>query len=189
MVSQPDLLNSDSIPGGFGISTQVTPPNANGVTWNQSATVSLDGGQTHVSLDNTGQPSIMCLDRKIPIAQGQTVNLGNGQSVTYNQNGSLTVLAQNGFGGQIQTTLAAQGQGVNVNVNAQNVDLGGALVSGSQQPVSNPIGAPPVFGPITGPIFQPPVFAPPISDPIQGPIGGQPFPIANPPRLPVMHPF
>lgn len=133
MVSQPDLLNSNSIPGGFRISTQVTSPNERGVTRNQSATISLDNGQTTVSMNNDGQASIQQYGQNVSICAGQTVQLGEGTSVTENQNGSLTVNAQNGYGGAIQTTLTAQGQGVNVDVNAHDVDLGGALVRGPQQ--------------------------------------------------------
>ena len=133
MVSHPDLLNSNSIPGGFRISTQVTSPNQRGVTRNQSATVSLDNGQTTVSMSNDGQASIQQYGQNIPICAGQTVQLGDGASVTQNQNGSLTINAQNGYGGAIETTLTAQGRGVNVDVNAHDVDLGGALVRGPQQ--------------------------------------------------------
>jgi hypothetical protein len=209
MTSQPDLLNSDSIPGGFQVSTSVTPPNARGVTWNQSATVSMNNGQTTVSLNNAGQPEIQTFGQNVQIADGQTVSLGNGASVTRNQNGSLTVLAQNGYGGQISTTLTASGHGVNVDANASNVDLGGALVAGAQQPpirtpVDEPI-SPPVFGPINGPIPTPigggPIESPPIFGPIGEPIHGSfpnpqppivgapivaPHPIAPPPIL--MHP-
>jgi hypothetical protein len=133
MASQPNLLNSDSFQGGFQISTQVTPPNANGITHNQSATVTLNGGATTVAMNDAGQASISQYGQNVPIGAGQTVQLGNGQSVTCNQNGSLTVNAQNGTGGSIATTLTAQDAGVNVEVSAQNVDLGGALVSGQQQ--------------------------------------------------------
>jgi hypothetical protein len=134
MTSQPDLLESNSLPGGFRISTQTTPPNGNGIAWNQSATVALNGGSTTVSLNDLGQASIVRNGQTLPIAAGQTLRLGSGASVTCNANGSLTVLAQNGSGGQIDTTLTAQGKGVNVGVNAQNVDLGGALVNGPEQP-------------------------------------------------------
>jgi hypothetical protein len=146
MVSQPNLLNSDSFQGGFQVSTQVTPPNANGKTYNQSATVTLNGGATTVSMNNSGQANIQEYGQNVPIGAGQTVQLGNGQSVTCNQNGSLTVNAQNGTGGSIATTLTAQGPGVNVDVSAQNVDLGGALVAGGQNttgatapPLPNPL--------------------------------------------------
>ncbi|HKE36663.1 MAG TPA: hypothetical protein VKB39_04480 [Candidatus Baltobacteraceae bacterium] len=166
MSSQPDLLESNSIPGGFQLSTQVTPPNARGVTWNQSATIALGNGNVAVSMNNEGQATLREGDRTIPIGAGQTIDLGNGASVTCNANGSLSVLAQNARGGRIETTLTAQGQGVNVQTSAQNVDLGGSLVSGSQaqSPIGGPIFAPqppldpwqpitqvPITGPITAP--------------------------------------
>jgi len=194
MASQSDLLNSDSIPGGFQISTQVTAPNAQGITYNQCATVSLNNGQTTISMNNAGQPSIESFGQNVPIAMGQTVQLGNGTSVTCNQNGSLSVVAQNGYGGQITSTLTPQGQGVNVNVSAQNVDLGGALVNGNQtgtaptpwQPIAGP-----VFGPVNGPVFGPtpdpfPISSPPVVPSPGQPIDGAP---ATVPHLPiVMHP-
>ncbi len=133
MVSHPDLLNSDSIPGGFRISTQVTSPNERGITRNQSATIALDNGQTKVSMNNDGQASITEYGRNVPISAGQTMQLGDGASVTCSQNGSLSVDACNGSGCRIDTTLTAKGQGVNVDVNAHNVDLGGALVRGQGQ--------------------------------------------------------
>ncbi|MBV8149627.1 MAG: hypothetical protein JO092_11080, partial [Candidatus Eremiobacteraeota bacterium] len=114
MVSQPDLLNSDSISGGFQISTQVTPPNAQGVTYNQNASIALDNGQTTISMNNVGQAAIDCFGQPISLAAGQSAQLGNGASVTCNQNGSLTVVAQNGYGGEITTTLTPKGPGVNV---------------------------------------------------------------------------
>jgi len=193
MSSQPDLLESNSIPGGFQLSTQVTPPNARGVTYNQSATIALDGGATTISMNDLGQATISTGNGTIPISAGQTVNLGNGASVTCNGNGSLSVLAQNGYGGRIQTTLTAQGRGVNVETNAQNVDLGGALVGASQQqPIAEPITAPfpepvgspigsPVFGPLPGPGFSPVTHAPidPWQPVIPSPIGG-PGSVATP---------
>ncbi len=147
MASQPDLLNSDSFNGGFRISTQVTPPNGKGVTWNQSATVSLNNGATKVSMNDNGQASITSFGQPVSISRGQTLQLGDGESVTYQQNGSLRVVAQNGDGGRIDTTLNPQGKGVNVDVTAHDVDLGGALVNGyERQP--EPSGPVPVPGPI-----------------------------------------
>jgi hypothetical protein len=130
MASQPNLLSSNSIPGGFQISTQATPPDAQGVTWNQAATIALNNGATTIGLNNTGQPSISNDGQPVSIAAGQTLQLGDGETVSYNQNGSLCVTVQNGAGGQITTTLAAQGRGVNVDVTAHAVNLGGALVDG-----------------------------------------------------------
>jgi hypothetical protein len=131
MASQPNLLSSNSIPGGFQISTQATPPNARGVAWNQSATIALSNGATTIGLDGSGRPSISNGGQPVSIALGQTLQLGNGETVSYNQNGSLCVTVQNGAGGTITTTLAAQGRGVNVDVTAHEVDLGGALVDGA----------------------------------------------------------
>jgi hypothetical protein len=170
MSSQPDLLDSDSIPGGFQVSTQVTPPNAQGVTWNQSATVALDGGKIAVSMNNQGQATLREGDRMIPLSAGQTINIGNGSSVTCNGNGSLSVLAQNQRGGRIETTLTAQGQGVNVETSAQNVDLGGSLVAGNQQ------------SPIGGPIFSPNPPLDPWQPIVPSPVGG---PITAPGNFPL----
>jgi hypothetical protein len=191
MTSQPDLLNSDSIAGGFRISTQVTPPNGKGATWNQTATVSLNNGATTVSMNDNGQASITSFGRQISIARGQTLQLGDGESVTCEQNGSLRVSAQNGDGGRIDTTLDAQGKGVNVDVTAHDVDLGGALVNGYERqrpgtppsgpvPISGPVFGPIPGGPVLGSIPGGPVFGPvadgPILEPISGPISGQPIP-------------
>jgi hypothetical protein len=133
MTSQPDLLSSNSFAGGFQISTQTTPPSGKGISWNQSATVSLNDGATKVSLNNDGQATITNNGQSVAIARGQTLQLGNGESVTYEQNGSLRVSAQNGSGGRIETTLTAQGRGVNVDVTAHDVDLGGSLINGWEE--------------------------------------------------------
>ncbi|HEX4014737.1 MAG TPA: hypothetical protein VHX17_12745 [Candidatus Cybelea sp.] len=130
MSSQPDLLNSNSFSGGYQVSTQVTQPNGRGISWNQSATVSLNDGATKVSLNNDGEATISADGRSVPIARGQTVTLGDGESVTYDRDGSLRVTAQNEEGGRLTTTLTARDRGVNVDVSARDVDLGGALVNG-----------------------------------------------------------
>jgi hypothetical protein len=152
MASQPDLLNSDSFAGGFQISTQATPPNGKGVTWNQSATVSLNNGATTIEMGSGGQPTITSYGQQISIARGQTLQLGDGESVTYEENGALHVCAQNGTGGRIDTTLTPHGDGVNVDVTAHDVDLGGTLVNGFErrrdpdpQPVSGPIISNPIL--------------------------------------------
>ncbi len=133
MAAQPDLLHSDSFSGGYQVSTQVTAPSANGVTYNSSATVTTNYGLTSVSLDKAGNASILQDGAQVPIAVGQTIDFGNGQTVSRTQNG-LQITANNGAGGQITTNLTANGQGVDVQNNAANVDLGGALVAGNSQP-------------------------------------------------------
>jgi hypothetical protein len=63
---------------------------------------------------------------------GQTFDLGNGEIATRNADGSVTVTCTNGSGGEIATTLSGNGNGVDVNVSASNVDLGGTLVRGGE---------------------------------------------------------
>ncbi len=185
MASQPDLLNSNSFAGGFRISTQVTPPNSGGVTWNQSATVSLNDGATKISLNNNGDASITSYGQSLSIAKGQTVQVGDGESVTYEQNGSLQIAAQNGYGGRIDTTLTAQEKGVNVDVTAHDVDLGGALVNGYEQQQPNPAPTP---GPILGPAPNPgPEPFQPMPEPYQ-PMP-QPFQPIPQPFQPMPQPF
>lgn len=141
MQSEPNLLNSDSIPGGYQLSTQTTPPNASGITYNQSATVTTHGGRTQVSLNNNGNATITQDGVTQALAPGQAVQLGN-ETITANQNGSLQITTQNSNGGQITTTMTQNDQGVDVNVAANNVDLGGAMVNGSSgcsQPQPAPI--------------------------------------------------
>jgi hypothetical protein len=174
MASQPDLLDSNSIAGGFRISTQATAPNAKGATWNQSATVTLNGGATTITMSNNGEASITSYGQSMSIAKGQTLQVGDGESVTYEQNGSLQVTAQNGEGGRIETSLTPEGQGVNVDVTAHDVDLGGTLANGYEGRDHNP--APiewpnPISNPISGPISSP------ISNPISGPM---PMPVPQP---------
>ena len=129
MNAQPDLLCSNSIPGGYRVSTQVTASAANGVTYNQSATVTMNYGATSVSLDKSGNALISQNGVQLPIASGQTIDLGNGQTVARTAN-ALTVTVNNGTGGTIATTMTSNGQGVDVQNSAQDVDLGGALVNG-----------------------------------------------------------
>ena len=176
MASQPDLLNSNSFAGGFQISTQVTPPNGRGVTWNQSATVSLNNGATTIGMNNKGEPSITSFGQSISIARGQTLQLGDGASVTYQQNGSLQVCAQNGAGGRIDTTLSPHENGVNVDVTAHDVDLGGALVNGfehQRDPDPQPVSGPIISNPISGPIISNPISGPIVSNPIIAPYPAQ----------------
>lgn len=145
MVSQPDLLHSDSIPGGYQVSTQVTPPNANGVTYNQSATIATSNGMTSVTLDNNGACTLTQNGQQIPVQNGQTIDLGNGQTLTRDTNGKVQLIANNGMGGQIATSLSENGAGVDVNVQANNVDLGGALATNQSIPSPGNILPPPHF--------------------------------------------
>lgn len=130
MISHADLLDSDSFSGGYQIGTQVTQPNAKGATWNREASVSTNFGQTSVSLDKDGDATISQFGQTTALQKGQSVDLGNGETVTRNADGSVTIADSNGQGGSITTTLSDGQHGVNVNVQAADVDLGGDLLSG-----------------------------------------------------------
>jgi hypothetical protein len=130
MGSQPDLLNSDSFHGGYQLSTQTTAPNASGVTYNQSATVTTNFGGTQVTLDNAGNATVVQNGRSYPLQSGTSVNLSPSECVTRNQDGSISIACTNRNGGEITTTMRDNGQGVDVTTSANNVNLGGALVQG-----------------------------------------------------------
>jgi hypothetical protein len=167
MVSHNNLLDSNSFAGGYRVSTETGQPNANGVTVNQSAAVTTDGGATRVSLDADGTASIYANGTTTSIADGQQLNLGNGETVTRTDNGLLIVRDSNGRGGEIATTLSSNGKYVNVSAEARNVDLGGYLVTGgtaqpdallsqSGIPYAQPDGQP--FAPSAIAPHQPPPF-------------------------------
>lgn len=128
MQGHSDLLDSSSFAGGYRISTRVTQPNGNGVTYNRAATIATNFGNTRVSLDASGQARIVSNGQNIEIAYGQAVDLGNGEQVSRNADGSLVIADNDGMGGTIVTRLSTNGAGVDVNVDARNVDLGGDLV-------------------------------------------------------------
>jgi hypothetical protein len=142
MASHSDLLDSDSFNGGYRVSTQTTAPNANGVTYNQSASVTTRNGETCVSLDNAGNATIDRNGNVTSIADGQRLSLGNGEFVSRANDGSLTVGDGNAQGGSISTTLKENGQGVDVSTQASNVDLGGYLVNGNGPAQNVPTVAP-----------------------------------------------
>lgn len=151
MTAHADLLDSDSFDGGYQLATQTTAPNAQGISYNQSATVTSHWGGTAVSLDNAGNATVIQDGSSTPLAIGQSVNLGNGESATRNSDGSLNVTMTNANGASIVTTMRQNGQGVDVSATANNVDLGGDLV----------VGAPPV------PPIQPVLGPPGMRDPIR----------------------
>jgi hypothetical protein len=127
MDDHPDLLDSNSFRGGFQIGTSVTPAGANGVTWNRRAAVTTNFGGTQVSLDNQGRALVTRNGKSASLAAGQTMQLGRGESVTRNGDGSLVISDDNGSGGTITTTLRDSGPGVDVSVDARAVALGGDL--------------------------------------------------------------
>lgn len=133
MSGHADLLDSDSFAGGYGIATLTTQPGANGVTYNERATVSSDYGRTQVSLDKGGDAYVLQNGRRFSVDPGRSYDLGNGESVTRRADGSLEVRDRNAEGGSIVTLLTENGQGVDVHAHAYGVDLGGDLLRGSAQ--------------------------------------------------------
>jgi hypothetical protein len=134
MVAHDDLLHSTDVAGGYRISTTVTQPNANGITWNASATVHTNFDQDRITMNADGSIAIADRGRTVSIAAGQTVTLSAGETVTKNADGSLVVSAGDGFGGTIATTMRTNGSGVDVTTQATNIDVGGDITNGDAQP-------------------------------------------------------
>ena len=146
-----DLLDSDSVPGGFSISTTPSAPDARGVTYNASASITTDGGSSVLTYGADGSATISQNGSTTPLARGQNLSLP-GEQITWNADGSLQVDVDDGNGGSIATTLSRNGQGVDVRATARNLDLGGDLVNGATQSPPQPVGAPiPVPPPILNP--------------------------------------
>jgi hypothetical protein len=128
MSSHDDLVDTRDVAGGYRVSTTVTQPAANGVTYNQSASVHADYGQETIAMNKDGSFAISDHGAAVAITKGQSVGLSGGEIVTENQDGSLTVNAANARGGSISTTLHATGSGVDVTTHAHQIALGGEVV-------------------------------------------------------------
>ncbi len=122
-----NLISSASIPGGFNVSTQVTAPDAKGITYNAQATITTNHGMTSVTMDRNGGYHIFNDGMLLSPTPGTSMSLGNGQTVTVNGNGSLSFTALSATGGSIATTLSSNGNGVDVSAKADDVLLGGYL--------------------------------------------------------------
>jgi hypothetical protein len=128
MTSHDDLVDSRDVADGYRVSTTVTQPGANGVTYNQSASVHTDRDSDQITMNKDGSFSITDHGGTVGLIKGQTVMLSGSETVTENQDGSLTVNAANERGGSISTTLRATGNGVDVTTHGHNVRLGGDAV-------------------------------------------------------------
>jgi hypothetical protein len=124
-----DLLSSNSFCGGYQVSTTTTAPNAQGVTYNSSATVTTDGGNTSVTMNQGGSYVVTENGQNVTLTQGQATTIGHGESVTLNADNSLTITDTNHRGATVTTTLSNNGHGVDVSASGSNVDLGGYLVN------------------------------------------------------------
>ncbi|HEX3463269.1 MAG TPA: hypothetical protein VHS78_04335 [Candidatus Elarobacter sp.] len=137
MTSHGDLVHSNQIQGGYRVSTDVTQPDANGVTFNQSASVHTNFNQDEVTMNRDGSFSVFDDGRQVALGKGESATLSGGERVTENQDGSLVVDASNRHGGTISTTLRSTGSGVDVSTHAQDLALGGdAVTHGAKAPRS-----------------------------------------------------
>ena len=127
MTSHHNLLGSNSFDGGYRIANTVTQP-AHGVTTNDRVTVTTNGGNTNVTMNRDGSYDVTAFGHQIDLAVGKATHVNDGETVTKNADGSLTIDDSNGRGGTIATTLHGTGGGVDVNSVAENVNLGGYLV-------------------------------------------------------------
>ncbi len=149
MSAHGDLLDSDSVPGGFSISTTQTPANAQGVTYNASASITTNGGNSILTYNADGSATFSQNGRTMPLLRGENLSLP-GEAISWNADGSLQVNVDDGNGGTISTALSRNGEGVDVRATARNIDLGGDLVNGATQ---SPLQAPGV--PIPPSILNP----------------------------------
>lgn len=132
MSGHENLLSSGSFEGGYRVSTQVTQPGANGVTYNREATVTTNYGRTQISLDNAGNAGITQDGQTYALQPGAHFDLGNGESVERANDGSVTVTQRNAQGGLVAATMRENGRGVDVSVHAHDVDLQGDLPSAAR---------------------------------------------------------
>jgi hypothetical protein len=129
MSSQKDLVHSTQIDGGYRVSTAVTQPGANGITWNQSATVHANFNQDAVTMNRDGSFAIYDNGNEVALGKGESAVLSGGETVSENQDGSLIVSARSANGGTIATTLRANGQGVDVTTHAHELAVGGDAIA------------------------------------------------------------
>jgi hypothetical protein len=129
MSSHRDLLSTNDFGDHFRVSTTATTPNANGVTYNQSATATMNHGRDSVTMGPGGAVSVIDNGQSTAIAAGQTLTLSGGETVTEATNGSVSIAEQNAAGESLTTTFTNNGSGVDVSATASGgVTLSGDLV-------------------------------------------------------------
>jgi hypothetical protein len=129
MKSQRDLLSTNDFGDHFRVSTTASTPNADGVTYNQSATATMDHGRDSVTMSPGGAVSVVDGGVATTIAAGQTLTLSGGETVTEATNGSVSIAERNAAGESLTTTFTDNGPGVDVSATAiGGVTLGGDLV-------------------------------------------------------------
>jgi hypothetical protein len=134
MTAHDDLLHTDQIEGGYRVSTAVTTPDANGVTFNKSASVHANYGADDVTMRRDGSYQIFDDGRAVALGTGESATLSGGERVDVNADGSITVNAANGDA-TVATTLRSAGSGVDVTTHAHDIRLGGdAIVQAGRAP-------------------------------------------------------
>jgi hypothetical protein len=128
MTSHDNLLESNSFDGGYRIANTVTQPGPSGATTNDRVTVTTNGGNTNVTMNKDGSYDVSAFGHQVDLAVGKATHVNDGETVTKNTDGSLSIADTNGRGGTIATTLRGTGGGVDVKSTAENVNLGGYLV-------------------------------------------------------------
>jgi hypothetical protein len=129
MSSQHDLLSTNDFGDAFHVSTTATTPNASGVTFNQTATATMDFGRDRVTMGPGGAVSVTSNGNAIALSAGQSIALGGGEVVSENTAGAVSIAEQNAAGESLTTTFSYNGNGVDVTASASGgVTLGGSLV-------------------------------------------------------------
>jgi hypothetical protein len=129
MSSQRDLLSTNDFGDAFRVSTTATTPNANGVTYNQSATATMDFGRDRVTIGPGGAVSVTSNGNALALGAGKSVTLAGGEVVSENGSGAVSIAEQNAAGESLTTTFTNNGSGVDVSATANGgVTLGGSLV-------------------------------------------------------------
>lgn len=127
MSSHADLFSTPSF-GGFTVATAASAPSASGVTTNASATAVLDHGADAITMNADGSLAVTSGGRAIDVADGTSVTLDGGATLSRASSGALTIADTTPSGRSLSTTFAANGSGVDVTATAQNVALGGDLI-------------------------------------------------------------
>jgi hypothetical protein len=89
-------------------------------------------------MTNGGTVSITQFGQTTTLANGQSMRLADGATVARGADGSVTISDGNAHGGTISTTLRQNGPGVDVTTTAQDVRIGGDIVSGSPSATAAP---------------------------------------------------
>ena len=165
MTAHTDLVDSADVAGGYRVSTAVTQPDANGVTWNRSATVHANDGADRVTMNRDGSFVVVDDGEPVQLAAGQSLQLSGGSTVTRGNDGALTIAANGTGGGTIATTLRANGNGVDVTTHAQNIAVGGDVVNHDAPPAlahgHHQRRYPQAAGPMPAPAATPTATVPP----------------------------